>query len=153
MSALEHQVRFSNLYERRAEVIARLYALLVNLQNACQKFVFVGAYETDMTKRQEEFRKTREILNEVGLFFEGHQIFLSDNVSALLVEFFEAVGKPVASVWVYEGYTNGPPNFRAEKVEALSKSAEAFKLQIPTIRAALRDEFRKILGVEVKNRD
>src|ERR1035437_8597129 len=39
LTALEHQVTFSKLHERRAEVIAELYGLLVEVQWASQSLV------------------------------------------------------------------------------------------------------------------
>ena len=39
MNSIEHEVRFSKLHERRAEVIASLYTLLVEVQCAGQNFV------------------------------------------------------------------------------------------------------------------
>lgn len=67
MVAHEHQVRFSKLHERRAEVIANLYSLLVEAQWAGQSFVAVielgnqppkqEKYVTAMNKFAEFFRE------------------------------------------------------------------------------------------------
>ena len=145
MAALEHQVRFSKLHEKRAEVVAKLYALLVELQYAGQRYVFVGAYEP---KRDDEFSKTAAKVHEVFLFIEEHQIYLPDRVCTLLAEFVETVNKSVAGVQVYEKYTDGSANFRREKIQVLKGAAEAFEKRIPAVREALKDEFRTILGVD-----
>jgi len=146
MAALEHQVRFSKLHEKRAEVVAKLYALLVELQYAGQRYVSVGAYES---KRDDEFSKTIAKVHEGFLFIEEHQIYLPDDpVCTLLEEFRETLIKSVAAVQAYEQYTDGSANFRQEKTQALKGAAEAFKVHIPAVRIALKDEFRKILGVE-----
>ena len=144
-AALEHQVRFSKLHEKRAEVVAKLYALLVELQYAGQRYVFVGAYEP---KRDDEFSKTAAKVHEVFLFIEEHQIYLPDRVCTLLAEFVETVNKSVAGVQVYEKYTDGSANFRREKIQVLKGAAEAFEKHIPAVRKALKDEFGTILGVE-----
>lgn len=145
MAALEHQVRFSKLHEKRAGVVAKLYTLLVELQYAGQRYVFVGAYEP---KRDDEFSKTAAKVHEVFLFIEEHQIYLPDRVCTLLAEFVETVNKSVAGVQVYEKYTDGSANFRREKIQALKGAAEAFEKRIPAVREALKDEFRTILGVD-----
>ena len=145
LAATEHQVRFSKLHEKRAEVVAKLYALLVELQYAGQRYVFVGAYEP---KRDDEFSKTAAKVHEVFLFIEEHQIYLPDRVCTLLAEFVETVNKSVAGVQVYEKYTDGSANFRREKIQVLKGAAEAFEKRIPAVREALKDEFRTILGVD-----
>jgi hypothetical protein len=126
-------------------VVAKLYALLVELQYAGQRYVFVGAYEP---KPDDEFSKTAAKAYEVFLFSEEHQIYLPDRVCTLLAEFRETVNKSVAGVQVYEKCTDGSANFRREKIQVLKGAAEAFQVHIPAVRIALKDEFRKILGVE-----
>jgi hypothetical protein len=145
MAALEHQVRFSKLHEKRAEVVAKLYALLVELQYAGQRYVFVGGYEP---KRDDEFSKSAAKVHEVFLFIEEHQVYLPDRVCTLLAEFVETVNKSVAGVQVYDKYTDGSANFRREKIQVLKGAAEAFEKRIPAVREALKDEFRTILGVD-----
>lgn len=145
LAATEHQVRFSKLHEKRAEVIAKLYALLVELQYAGQRYVFVGAYEP---KRDDEFSKTDAKVLEGFLFIEEHKIYLPDRVYTLLEKFVETVKKSVATVHVYEENTDRSANFRQEKIQALKGAAEAFKERIPAVRKALEDEFRTILGVD-----
>jgi len=136
--AHEHEVRFSKLHEKRAEVIAKLYAVLVELQYSSQRYVFVGAYKPE---RDDEFSKTAAKAQEVFLFIEEHQIYLPDRVCTLLAEFVETVNKSVGTVHVYEKYTDGSANFRQEKIEAPTGAAEAFKERIPAVRKALEDEF------------
>ncbi len=145
MAALEHQVRFSKLHETRAEMVAKLYALLVELQYAGQRYVLVGAYEP---KRDDEFSKTIAKVREGFLFIEEQQIYLPDHVCTWLEEFRETVIKSVAAVQAYEKYTDGSANFRQEKIQALKGAAEAFEKRIPALREALKDEFRTILGVD-----
>ncbi|MGD0126668.1 MAG: hypothetical protein ABSF46_15005 [Terriglobia bacterium] len=145
LAATEHQVRFSKLHEKRAEVVAKLYALLVELQYAGQRYVFVGAYEP---KRDDEFSRTAAKVHEVFLFIEEHQIYLPDRVCTLLAEFVETVNKSVAGVQAYEKYTDGSANFRRERIQVLKGAAEAFEKRIPAVREALKDEFRTILGVD-----
>ena len=150
MAALEHQVRFSKLHETRAEIIAKLYALLVELQYAGQRYVLVGGYESEKLKRDDEFSKTSAKVNEVFLFIEEHQIYLSDDVCTLLAEFVNTINRAVNGVWIYAKYQGGPANFLQEQGKVLMGAAEAFEGRIPMVRKALRDEFRKLLGVESK---
>jgi hypothetical protein len=148
MAALEHQVRFSKLHEKRAEVIAKLYTQLVLLQYAGQRYVLVGGYVPDKPTRDDEYSKTSAKVHEVFMFIEQNQIYLSDRVCTLLEEFVETIKKAVIGVWVYGKYEGGPANFLKEQGAVLMGAAEAFEGRIPMVRQALRDEFRKLLGVE-----
>jgi hypothetical protein len=66
MVAVEHQVRFSNLHEKRAEVIAELYKRLVGAYWHGRSFVFTSENNRSPSQ-QEEFVKIQKEMNE--LFF------------------------------------------------------------------------------------
>jgi hypothetical protein len=53
MVALEHQVRFSKLHEKRAQVIEKVYQRLVELEKGYGRFVLVDGFETDTQKQQD----------------------------------------------------------------------------------------------------
>jgi hypothetical protein len=53
IAALEHQVRFSKLHEKRAEVIENAYGRLVDARQQGKRFIVSDAYISDPVKRQE----------------------------------------------------------------------------------------------------
>ena len=148
MAALEHQIRFSKLHETRGEVIAKLYSQLVDLQYAGQRYVLIGGHEPDQPTRDREYSQTSAKMNEVFFFIEQHPIYLPEHICTLLKEFIDAIKGVVISVWVY-GRWNHPTSQNLEKQnEIILKAAEAFEGRIPTLTSGLKDEFRKILGVD-----
>src|SRR5437660_9069332 len=53
MVAYEHQIRFSNLHAKRAEVIAEIYCQMVEVEQHGQRFVWVDVF--DETQRRQAY--------------------------------------------------------------------------------------------------
>jgi hypothetical protein len=139
MMALEHQVRFSKLHEKRAEVIGELYARLIEVEKGYGRFVLVDGYERDAEKQGEARHKTDDAMYEMSLFIEKHRIYFPAGVwdNAIHVGVYGEVGGTYAT-----------PETARERREAFRKATEALQKEIPAARTALEDEFRKLLGVE-----
>src|SRR6266498_2439015 len=73
--ATEHQVRFTKLHEKRAEIIADLYKKLVTLHRSGEFFVITRENNPDPSK-DKEFRELQERMSEFQQFYEQHQIYL-----------------------------------------------------------------------------
>src|SRR5260370_12879491 len=81
--ATEHQVRFSKLHEKRAEVIGELYKKLTNVNLRGERFV-ITAENNPTPHKEKEFADMREELREVFIFVEQHRIYLPDSVCTFL---------------------------------------------------------------------
>ena len=145
MSALEHQVRFSKLHEERAQRIADLYGRIVELSVACARYV----YQLGQVNRQEGYSELEKRLSDYSLFFDASQIYLPEHICILLENLVSALRKPVIGVFVYSG-VNAQANdvVQNEKNETFVAAVKAFEAEIPAAKKALKDEFRKMLGVE-----
>jgi hypothetical protein len=139
-AAIEHQVRFSNLHEKRAAVIADLYKRLVEAFWDGQQFVL----QTGQSR--EEYLVAHKKILDFYVFVETHRIYLPEHICASLANFVDALRKPVISVYVYGSIDYPNPQTLKERNEAFMAVYEAFKNDIPAARKALEDEFRKILG-------
>ena len=142
MTAVEHQVRFSRLHGRRAEVIAELYKCLVDVFWAGQQFVLTGASPAEQGQR-EEYNKTIEIIRAFALFVDAHRIYLPEQICALLEEFLDEMKRAVIPIGHYGGQTD---KAHTQRHEAVMKAFQAFEKEIPAARKALESEFRTILG-------
>ena len=146
IAALEHEVRFTKLHERRAEVIARLYSLLVELEDIGKWYVLVGGYEAERAKRDEAWKTASDKIKEFYSYFEQHQIYFAEDICAIVTQFAETVRKSVVGVWIYAKYQSGPPNFVEEQNKVLFEAVRVFEDRIPALKIELREEFRRILG-------
>lgn len=138
IAATEHQVRFTHLHERRAEVIAKTYSLLRNLSS--KMIDYTKIYETSRDLPKEKRREAAlESINAFREYFEPNIIFfpadaakkLQDIDSQFVTSFNEFAikverGKDDGEHWI-----------------------EIFKRvvgEIPAARVELETEFRRILG-------
>ncbi|QDE32396.1 hypothetical protein [Shewanella polaris] len=75
----KHSVVFNNLHERRAEILAKTYQLLVTTRNNLEAYTspveFVGA-ETKESRRQEFGRS----LEEFTEYYSSHAIYLTESI-------------------------------------------------------------------------
>jgi hypothetical protein len=98
-AAIEHQVRFSNLHEKRAAIIADLYRHLVAVRRIGERFVFqMGSQE-----HQQEYLAANTEIVEFYDFFQTHRIYLPERICTQLATFIDALRKPVIAVYVYGG--------------------------------------------------
>ena len=75
---LEHQVRFTKLHERRAEIIAELYSKVVELHRATSDFV--RFYQSvDGLKNKEHIKSLWSATDEFRNYFEKHRIYFNQD--------------------------------------------------------------------------
>jgi hypothetical protein len=143
--AAEHQVRFSKLHEKRADVIAELYKLLVEAFWAAQSFVSpmeFGGEKSKPEKHQEAITKLREFFT----FFGTHRIYLPESICKLLDKAVDDVGSHVIDFGVYVTMPQPPgPGLLEGKMETWIRAYQILDKEIPVARKAIEGEFRRIL--------
>jgi len=82
-AALEHQVKFSNLHEKQAEVIAKTYALTRKFNSDLQEYLEIPDIAEGKTRNEREKEVVKSHRNFID-FFQQHQIYLSKNSVELL---------------------------------------------------------------------
>jgi hypothetical protein len=140
MAATEHQIRFSGLHDKRAEVVAKTYALLQRLYDTLGSYVniveFSGTLSRD-ERRQEAIDAHKAFIE----YYPNHLIFLPKStaekinlINRLLVntynDFYLTIDRPIGS-------------------GDSSKWLEIYQRVGGEVKAALdglEDEFRRLLG-------
>jgi hypothetical protein len=143
--AFEHQVRFSSLHEKRAEIIADLYARLVAAQRDGNRFVTVEAW--DDNARREAYEATHTKIVDFYNFVEKNRIYLPEPVCDLLKTFVADVRRGIIGMKFYAPVEpSDNPEHNENRVTVVEHVYETFQEKIPEARAALEKEFRTILG-------
>jgi hypothetical protein len=93
--AVEHEVRFSKLHAKRAEVIANLYGLLWEARSLAAQLIFQGARDVEQSD------KAREKVFELYRFINLNRIYLPKSACTLLDNFESKLRKSVIFVDVY----------------------------------------------------
>lgn len=145
--AHEHQVRFSRLHERRAEVIANLYVLLVEAQWAGQSFVSIIEYEGEPSK-EEKYATAMGKFGEFFRTFDKSRIYLPEEVCAQLDQFLAEMRKRVVHFGVYlqAADAHGAENLLKERFEAWVDAADYFDKELPAARKTLEGALRGMLA-------
>ncbi len=140
----EHQVRFSQLHERRACIIADIYGRLYEFYWAV--CAFLKHYHTsDDTKKADLLKKLEEEAEGFKDFFDKHRIYFSDETCSLIDKLVDSLSEAYTLLGMYvEGFERD--NKQTIREEWLN-GAKIMQKDFPLIKASLESSFRQILGV------
>lgn len=150
--AQEHQVLVSKLHEKRAQVVADVYGLLVEAQWAAQDFVSPVELVGEPSKRD----KYVTAMNKAAEFyrcFDKNRIYLPQSLCEKLDEFIEAMRTKVIGFGAYVRLEESSMTDHTldKKYEAWDQASEYFNSEIPRARIALEQELRAIIGGNPKS--
>ena len=145
IAAVEHQVRFSKLHERRAEIFARLYELLVEATWETSRFTSLMQWEGDPDKK-EQSRTTMNAIAAYFRFLDQNRIWLPSDICEPLEQFAKALRKPAIELDTYLSIENPTARTLEELRNAWTEAWELVENDIPTLRKAIEEQFRSILG-------
>jgi hypothetical protein len=140
----EFQTRYSWLYQRRAEMIEKLYALLARVETDLQIWVS-SLHELREQTEDEHYRTAEDHFQQINNFFDEKRIYFDEETSE---SFFEMVR---ATRVLYDHYTSvqWEGESASEQANWLKQRAAQLKEQnINPLMAILEDKFRKLLEAE-----
>jgi len=146
--AQEHNIVFSKMHERRAQVITDLYERLVEAIWAASSFVSIFGFQGEPSK-EEQYKAAMEKMGVFYRFFDKARIYLKQDLCKRIDDLFEKLRTPVIE---YSTYIQFPPQFSEGEREKMDTWVKAWKKvsqdDVPAARNALEIELRKILGAE-----
>lgn len=143
-AAVEHQVRFSKLHEKRAEVLAELYKLLVAAYWQVSEFTSLAQFGDPDRKAQ--YVSAINAVATYFRFFDQHRIWLPPELCDPLEGFARELRTPATNLGVYLQIERPTEKTLKEQSEVWDKAWHAVDGDIPRLRLAIEAEFRKILG-------
>jgi hypothetical protein len=146
--AQEHQAVVSRLHEKRAEVIAQVYSLLVEVQWASQQFSSPASFTDDPPKKQ-QYVSALNAAAEFFRYFDKNRIYLPQSICERLDAFLKVMRQHVIGFGIWTRIDEGQLTEDSSKLmhEAWAKAAIYFAQDAPATRAALEKELRAIIGV------
>ncbi len=147
MLAMEHQVRFSKLHEKQAELIGDLYKKIVDVNYGGEAFVSTAENNPSHCK-EDEFAQLRTELGDVFIFAEQNRIYLPEGVCALLDKHLGQLRSTIWSAGIFGRIKDPKEHTMEQSYKAFTKAYEDFESDIPAVRKSLEKEFRKMLGTE-----
>ena len=139
--AFEHQFRFSKLHEKRAEVMAELYRLLVVTEKDCQRFTLdVVLSNEDQQHIEELLRAAAKSADKLKSYFGVNQIYFDESLCVVLKSFVDESFK--VAVYYYES----SEKISAREKDALKNFWDKSMNEIPLIKREIENNFRMLMG-------
>jgi hypothetical protein len=145
VAAVEHQVRFSKLHEKRAQVLADLYKLLVLAARETESFASPMEFAGEPDKKQ-KLRATISAIANYFTFFDEHRIYIPQQLCVSLEEFARKLRRLSSDFGVYVGIDFPTQRTSEEKQKAWLAAWDSVQSEVPQLRSRLEEEFRRLLG-------
>jgi len=145
--AIEHEVRFSRLHEKRAEVIAELNGHFAEALWEAESFLSPMQWANEPSQT-EKHRIAMMKLAELYRFFDKNRIYLPAELGESLKTVVTEVRSHVIKLGSYLMIPDDAFNddSRAQKHKIWIDGWEAIRTDIPQAREKLEAEFRLLLG-------
>lgn len=145
--ASEHEKQVQLLHERRAEVIAELYAKLKEFVGAATSFAALIEWQGEPTKEEKAVALGSKAF-EFRRYFEMKRIFFSNDVCSKVDAVFEEIHSTSIKYRIWLAHSKDGGGSVYEQLDAAWNEAWAsMKDKVPPLVAAVEAEFRSLLGV------
>lgn len=147
LRTIEHQVRFSKLHEKRAEVIAELYSKLRTALWNSESFLAPVQWAGDPNPKEKHLTAMNSLV-EAYRYFGEHRIYLPEELCDSLEKLIRDTRAEVIrlGVWIDHDERSLPSHAQNQKHESWMAAWSAITTDIPKATHALEEEFRALLG-------
>jgi len=145
IAAAEHQIRFSHLHEKVAEVVAETYARLSRLTAALQRYVSIIESNDGPTKYERRMAVAKA-MTEFRDYFLPRRLYLPKGIAEQIAQ-LDGTIHAQTHLFMFEVEIAQEPNH--DMVKAWARIASEVQSEIQPLLAALEDKFRGLLGVPV----
>lgn len=143
-SLFEYQTKFTELHKRRADVIAELYRLLVQVQHSLSSMAHTMDSDILKGSKWEKRKAANESIDEFSRYFEENRIYLPGNLGSKIEKFhLEALKTNSELLLANISQELEEDEEYAQRIESASKSIAD---KISPIRQDIEKEFRRMLG-------
>jgi hypothetical protein len=144
MAALEHQVRFSKLHERRAEVIADVYGQLSDLAEQSRQFVYAVQSSRVAEKPAQTFDQYNALYKmnyDLVRFIQANKIYIPESACGGLEKCLSVMNIAVITTQVYSN-----AEMFQNRSKELTDAVITIVDEVPKLMKSLEFELRAILG-------
>ena len=149
--AHEHNVRFSRLHEKQAQVLEDIYAKLLDFEDASAAMTLANN-ETPEHLLEFALRRAEDAGRELAQYIRKHELYLPAEVSSQLQNLLDRVTSLLSScsfnLLSKKLANDGRPDLFPETKEAWVSVHRYLEHEAPEVRRALETDFRKRLGAE-----
>ncbi len=142
----QEQIKYSKLYDKRAEVIEKVYELLEDFNQKMSSLVSPLQMAGDLPPK-EKLKIAGQAGEKFSKYYPKKKIYFSEKINELL----EKINKQFREAWI--DITMYPQDTKLldrtsqkEKWEYWKKAWKSVSEEIPLVQKEIAEEFRKILG-------
>jgi hypothetical protein len=151
LTAHEHNVRFTRLHEKQAQVLEEIHSKLLDFEDASAALTLASESTPDELK-ESALRRAEDAGRQLDQYIRRNEIYIpvatSDNLAQLMKQIFTLLGNCSFSLLATKLMNSGSPVQLPEAKEAWSQVNDYLALQAPAVRKSVEIEFRKMLGTE-----
>lgn len=147
LKTIEHEVRFSRLHEKRAEVIAELNSLFVDALWEAESFLSPMEWNGEPSKPEKYGAAMIKLVN-LYRYFDKNRIYLPPSLCSSMEDLIAKIRGHVVEFGTYVQLVDSDKDLSVhqDKHKAWHAGWSAIREQIPTARESLENEFRELLG-------
>lgn len=142
INASSHQIKFSRLHEKQANIVEELYFDVNRLDQLSKLLIGVFVSDTAVKQKQERAEEILEEYLELNAKFYQNKLYFTPEVFSLLTSYRNTVFEP-AIVLLEDLTDTEKEDFMAGYAD--NREHNANKLE--NLRSAIEEEFRSLLGV------
>jgi hypothetical protein len=146
-AAYEHQVRFTKLHERRAEILADLYSKIVVLHNNATNFVRWYASVGDDQKVM-NIQQLWQAAEEFNIYFERNRIYFDQATCEKIVSLKDVLSRACSVLAVFAHERDSISVSNEQVFDEWQKASRLLDKDVPKVMQMLEDSFRELMGVE-----
>lgn len=145
----EHQIKFSKLHEKRADVIAEIHEKLHHVLRSSRKFVDpIRQYPNDIAESQREYeeQQLQNALFNISEFvrlFESKRIYFSKELCLKIDVFIKEATRITSNA----GWVVTEKRIKDKDIDLWNKSWDEITKDVPKLLTEIEDEFRKLLFI------
>jgi len=146
VSSLEHEYRVATLQEKRAEVIAELYRLLVEFVGSAESYANPAEFSGEPSKDEKA-----EILgnkaSEFRMYFVTNRIYFPKSICEAIDNLWSKAVGPITKYSFWRKQEEKTNRGVRQATEAWGEVYDVMSKIIPPLLESIEDEFRTLMGV------
>lgn len=144
IEAFEHQIRFSRLHEKRAEIISQIYSDIFDLHSSVDNFVrLLPSSSSD--ENNTNLHKIWDSADRLKTSFGKNKIFFNKTICEKISTLNEIMSRPVGEIVIHLEIN------KEQDWKILGKkynyALDILEQKVPLIKSELESDFRNLLGV------
>ena len=143
IAELEHTVRFSKLHERRADVLAKIYGLMIETEWAAHRYAYGDTRDNDLAI------DALDKITALRMEYERNRLYLPESAREKLGQFISKYFSIASALRIFfVGIESPTMKMREDQNAKMLEVVRAFDSEVPAMKFALDSEFRKLLGAK-----